>query len=311
MKQIFAALKKVLISKSPARCMLESMMKWDFKCGDQRQNLMQLCFANLASWPILLLAALIALDPFNHAFSLAGFFGEDSRFVHALLDGHNQNLILFFTIFYALEWLFRFEFLFLAVILYFLNKGDLHVNLAVSSVFGVFLARICYLWWLAVDCESETQKIWSRVSQLQFASWLLTFAGSLYALDFLQTNRLFDGVWSGRLIFVTTAVVLIHAFAHVLFSLWGHFYFGAKVDPSYLRTSYSTANWILRFGMSIRLQNTLKKQIDEQLPKHQKSHEQYAELKGRNPGISKLSIEFVLKKEIEYLKEALLRLNRI
>ena len=46
-----------------------------------------------------------------------------------------QNLILFFTVFYVLEWLFRVEFLFLAVILYFLNKGELHLNLAVVSVF--------------------------------------------------------------------------------------------------------------------------------------------------------------------------------
>jgi hypothetical protein len=311
MKTIFAALKEVLFSRNPARCMLESMMKWDFKVGDQRQNLMQLCFANLASWPVFVLALLVIFDPFKHSFSLAGVFGDENRFVHILLDGHTQNLILFFSFFFVLEWLFRIEFLLIGLLLYFLNKGDLHVSVAVISVFAVYLARICYLWWLAVDCESEARKIWNRVGLMHLMAWVVVLAATLYELDFMLINRLFDGIFSGRLIFVTLSIAIFQLLAHVLLSIWGHFYFKTLPDPSDLRTSYSTGNWILRFGMTVRTQNILKKQIELQLPKHQQSFEQYNELKGHSPGLSKLAVESVLRKEIDYLKEALLRLNRI
>ena len=312
MKQIVAALKQVFATGNPARCMLEGMMKWDFKFGDQRQNLMQLCFANLAVWPVLVVAAVLAvLNPFRFQFSLAALLGDDSRALSFLLDGHNQNLLLFFALFFLVEWLFRAETVFVALVLFFMNRGELHVNLALASVFGIYLARICYLWWLAVDSESETRKIWSVAGLLEFVAWVFAFLAALYSLDWLQINHLFDGVTSGRLYFVTAAVMAFHGLAHLLLSVWGHFYFKKKADPSFLAISYSTSNWILRFPMSQRLQNILRKQIEVQLPKHQQIQQQFSELKGLNPGLGKLSVESVLKTETEYLKEALLRLNRI
>ena len=61
--EIKSALKSVLMSFTPRRALIESMIQIDFKLGDEKAELMKLCFAPLAAWTLFVLLALIYVDP--------------------------------------------------------------------------------------------------------------------------------------------------------------------------------------------------------------------------------------------------------
>lgn len=312
MKKIMAALKDVLLSYGPGRSFVEAMIKFDFKIGEAHTNLMQVCFSNLASWPLIPLLLLIYFDPFKFSWSLVGLLSFENPIVLFLLDGRLTGMLIFFLLFFVLEWVIRNEYFFIGLVFYFLNRNELHIHLATMALLAVYVSRICYLWWLSVDSESETRKIWKSVSILQFVAWLFVAFAAVAALDYLQINHLFTQ--SGEMTrfgFLCVTVLLYHGFSHLFLSLWGHFYFQRKPEPSQLSTYYSTANWILRFNMSNYLRSLLKARISQQLEKHLASETQYLELKKLNPGLSHFSVGSVLGREISFLKEAGLRISKI
>lgn len=310
-KQILNAIKDTMLAYTPARSQLEGLMKYDFKIGDARTNLMQTCFSQMAAWPLIFIILAIHFDPFKYSWSIMQFVSFDNPVILFLLDGRLVPMITLFVIFFVLEWLLRKEYILLALIFYFLSRGELHIHLATSATLAVFLARISYLWWLSADVESQTKKIWKAVSILQFVAWIISAICILNALDYAQINFLFNGPNFSRFDFLWIAVMLYLVCSHVFLCFWGHFHFKKTVEPSYLPTYFSTANWILRFNMSYYLQKLLKTQVNAQLEKHLQSQKQFDELKLASPGLVKLSVESVLKKEIGYLKEANLRLNKI
>ena len=61
LKEILLALQEVFLSYTPERSFTQSMIKFDFKLGPERSNLMQLCFSNLAAWPLFFILLLILL----------------------------------------------------------------------------------------------------------------------------------------------------------------------------------------------------------------------------------------------------------
>lgn len=312
MKKILAALKDVFLSYGPGRSFVEAMIKFDFKIGEAHTNLMQICFSNLASWPLIPLLFLIFFDPFKFSWSLVGLLSFDNPVVLFLLDGRLTGMLIFFLLFFVLEWVIRKEYLFIGLIFYFLNRNELHIHLATMALLAVYVSRICYLWWLSVDSESETKKIWKSVSILQFVAWLFVALAAVSALDYLQINHLFSQ--SGEMTrfgFLCVTVLLYHGFSHLFLSLWGHFYFQKKSEPSQLSTYYSTANWILRFNMSYYLRSLLKTRVPQQLEKHLESESQYLELKQLNPALAHFSVGSVLGREILFLKEAGLRISKI
>lgn len=312
MKEIFFSLKEVFLSFSPARSFVESVMKYDFRIGGARLNLMQMCFSNLASWPLIPLLFLINFDPFKTTWSLTGLLTYDNPILLFLLDGHLSSMIIFFLLFYFLEWIFRKEYLMIALVFYFLNRGELHIHLATGAVLAVYLSRISYLWWLSVDSESETKKIWKSVSMLQVVAWLIVTVTTISALDYIQINYLFSQTGDlNRFNFLCISILLYHVFSHLFLSIWGHFYLQKKTEPSYLPTFFSTANWILRFNMSYYLQSLLKNKVADQLEKHLKNEIQFQQLKAENPALANFSIGDVLRKEIGFLKESSVRLGKI
>ncbi|MEQ1723718.1 MAG: hypothetical protein ABL930_11120, partial [Pseudobdellovibrio sp.] len=254
----------------------------------------------------------IYFDPVKFSWTLVSLFSFENPVILFLLDGRLGTMMCFFVIFFVLEWLIRKEYVLLAVIFYFLNKGELHIHLASVGVLAVYLSRISYLWWLSLDAQSETQKIWKSVSILQLVAWIVSAICILNALDYVQINLLFNEKSElSRFNFLCIGVLLYHVCSHLFLSFWGHFYFQKKIEPSNLPTYYSTANWILRFNMSYYLQKLLKTQINSQLEKHAESQKQFDELKLVSPGLVKFSIESVLKKETDFLKEANLRISKI
>ncbi|MBY0553703.1 hypothetical protein K2P97_04185 [bacterium] len=311
-QQIINAVKDTMLSYTPARSQLEGIIKYDFKIGDARTNLMQLCFSNIAMWPLIFIIATIAFDPFKNSWSLVQLLSFENPIVLFLLDGRLTAMITFFVIFFVLEWLIRKEYILIALVFYFLNRQELHINLATIAILAIYLSRISYLWWLSADVESETKKIWKAVSVLQFVAWIVSSVFILNALDYAQINYLFNqGSSLNRYDFLWFAIILHMACSHLFLCFWGHFYFKKTVEPSYLPTYFSTANWILRFNMSYYLQKLLKTQINSQIEKHTQSQKQFDELKIASPGLVKLSVESVLKKETGFLKEAGLRLSKI
>lgn len=311
MKQILFALKEVFLSYTPSRSFIEGAMKYDFKIGDARTSLMQLCFSNLASWPLVIVLFIISLDPFKISLSLVNLLSFENPVVLFLLDGHLSNMVIFFSLFYFLEWIVRKEYILLAVVFYFLNRGELHIHLATMAVLAIYLSRINYLWWLSVDTESETKKIWKSIGILQFIAWVFIAVMVISALDYIQINNLFSQYGGlSRFNFLGVAILLYHACSHLFLSLWGHFYFQKKLEPAKLPTYYSTANWMLRFNMSYYLQSILKTQISKQLNAHLENEKQFQELKEQNPALVRFSVEDVLKKEIAYLKEAGLKMSK-
>lgn len=316
MKPIMNAIKEAICTLSVKKCQLEAIMKWDFKVGNPRENFMQLCFSNLAAWPLFTVILILNFDPFRFSWSLAEIFSYDNSFILFLLDGRLTPMLVTFFGFFVAEWLFRKEYFFIFGLLFFLNKGELHINLALAGCLAVYLSRICYGWWMVVDSESKTRKIWQISNLLQFAAWLITAVGSVYAVDYLQVNSYFAAPndlnsWQSRLNFMAIVFFSYHLVSHILLSAWGHFYFRIADDPSDLPVYYSTSNWILRFDLSDNLLSQVKKTIETQLAKYGQNQKQYEELKSLNPKLSTLPFEAVLNKEISYLKEAGLRISKI
>ncbi|AGH96320.1 hypothetical protein [Pseudobdellovibrio exovorus] len=317
MKMILSALKDALLSYMPTRSLIESMIKYDFKVGNARTHLMELCFSNLAAWPLFLLIGLIFLDPFKGSWSLVHWFGYESSIVLALLNGHMAAMVTCFFVFFVMEWLLRKEYLWIGLIFYFLNRSELHIHLAVSGVLGVYFARVLYVWWLAIDIKSKTQQIWKWVNALQFSVWVITAVVSLIALDFLQVNHLFNqAIFSESLVvtrgsFLLAVVFLFHLLSHVFLCVWGHFYYQIKTDPADLPIYYSTANWILRFSMSYHLQSILKKVVPIQIEKHSENVQKIEGLTASHAGLESLPVNRVLRQELDYLREANLRLTKI
>lgn len=324
MKMILSAVKDALLSYMPTRSLIESMMKYDFKVGgsqEARMHLMQLCFSNLAAWPLFLLIGLIFWDPFKGSWSFVNWFGYDSSIVLALLNGHMTAMLTCFVIFFFIEWLFRKEYLWIGLIFYFLNRSELHIHLAVAGVLGVYFARVLYVWWLAVDVTSKTQQIWKWVNILQFSVWIVTAILALVTLDFLQVNHLFnaalfpsvfhENLLLSRGFFLVAIVFGFHLLSHVMLCLWGHFYYQRKADPADLPTYYSTSNWILRFNMSYHLQSILKKLVPLQIEKHSENVQQMEGLKEAHAGLESLPVNRILRQELDYLREANLRLTKI
>ena len=312
MNPILKSVKASLLSFSPHKSLVESFVRFDFKIGDARENLMQACFSPIASWTMFVLMAIIAFDPFKATWSLSYLLSPDNSFFLYILDGRSQSMLVFFLAAFAIEWIIRREYLILFVLCYFLGRFELHTNLALSALLGVLLSRVCYQGWAALDLTEDAKKIWLRLHQVQGASWLIVSFASLWALDFLQANQLFqrDGLLT-RFNFFVVVYALYQAISMIGSMIWGHFYFHSQKDPSHLFTHYSSAHFILRFSLGEQLVYELKNRVKEQLQKHNQHAEEYELLRQQSPGLANLPFSKVINSELSYLREASIRLDKI
>lgn len=311
-KTMMKAIREVLLLLSPANALLESMIRYDFKIGDQRQTSMQMCFAYLAAWPLLLAAVLVAFDPFKNSWSLTQLLSEQSSFVHLLFDGHGSVMLGFFFTFFVIEWLVRSEQVLVVILFYFLSRSELHVHLALASVWGIYLSRICYQWWAVYDLTGRQRFIWSRVCQIQMVGWVAATIISLFALDYMSGNHLYqsEGVLT-RLNFVVVMLVMFFAGTQLLLIVWGHFYFNRPLDPSFIPISYSTGRWVLRFKLSAHMRDDLNRTTELQIQKHNIRINELTTLKQEAPLVDLQRLVWALETERDYLKEARQRISQI
>lgn len=308
--QIFHALKEVFLSLTPVRSFVASIIKYDFKLSDEKSNLMQLCFSNLAAWPLVVILLLIRFDPFKTSWSLVQVLSFENPVVLFLLNGQLMNMMIFFILFFLTEWFIRNEYILLGVVFYFLNRSEVHIHLATVAVLGIYFSRLVYLSLLPLDKKSRTRQIWKAISLLQILAWGLVAFTTLNALDYIQINFLFNE--SGDLTrynFLCITILLYHVFSHLFLSLWGHYFVLKPVEASQLPIHFSTEFWILKFNLNHKFKKEVYRKTAEQLQAHLVSQAQFEELAGKNPGLKRLPFEFVLKTEIVYLKKLVESLN--
>ena len=309
-KQLAMAIKKVLASFSPKCSALEAMMKIDFKIDEERINLIQLCFSNLAAWPFFVIAGIIQLNFLPVTWSLQHIFSDHLEFRFFLIDGRMSNMLLFFALFFVFEWIVRNEYLLLSFILYFLLKSDFHFHLAVASSSAVLFSRCCYLWWFHLDLKSRSFKIWKVYSSLQLIGTLMGIFLCLYLLQVLFELGYFSSSGSeNRFQALILFVLILYLSPLPLTTVWGHFFVRKKKEPTDFPIHYSTAGWILRFRMRPVLRKQLLDQIHKYREVHQKNLHDFQELKDLGPVSIPSQIIQILKTELGYLDLASSRLT--
>ncbi len=310
MKMILAAVKEVWLSFFPNRAMQEALLKYDFRIDDPRQNIMQLCFSALASWPLMLLIGVIYIDPKKYAFTLQRLFGDDSSITFFLLSGQTSAMWSVAVVFFLIEWVFRREYFFIAIIFYFLAKGDLHIHLATAAILATFVSRSFYMWWLHINLESRSRKIWKIATSLQIGGVIFVSFAALFALDYLQRNRYFSGsILANRFEFLSLILISYYVTTTILLSLWGHFYARMRVEPSFLPVYYSTQAWIFAIKMRPYIKTKLLEKVKIVLPEHQKAAAKFEEIKDQSLGLSMNHLVKTLNGEISHLQAASSRLT--
>lgn len=307
---ILDAIKEVLLCFFPVRAMYEAMIKYDFKIENPRKNLLQLCLAPLAAWPFFLLLLVIYFDPTKCAFSLQSTLGPESMLTNFLLSGQIENMWIIGGTFFLIEWIFRREYLFLALLFYFVAKADVHIHLATAAVIGTFIARAFYLWWFHITLESQTRKTWKLATSLQCISTITVSIAVLFALDYLQRNHYFSSsITANRFEFSILSLLSYYVSSLVVLLTWGHFYSGQRLEPSFLPVHYSTETWLYRFSMRPYITKLMKDKIRKALPEHLQSVKHFDELKDQSPGLGMNHLGITLTKETGYLQSASSRLT--
>lgn len=287
------------------------MVRWDFKEGGARENLMQLCFSSLASWLLLLFLLIISALPGTIVPIVSlDRFAENSLLLF-LLDGYILNMAVFAVAVFVLTWLFRMETFLILLIAVLIKISWLHINLAVAGVLAVLLSAICYRWWAVMDIKSEARRVWNSIHRLQLVAFVITFSAGMYYLDFIQVNHLFSEQGLNRIHFLAGIVAGYYALNFLMMSVYGHFYFNRQVEPQQMQVYFSTANWILRFRFSRAMTDVLRKKAEAEILKHQDHLKNFLELKTSSPGLATLPLEKVLLSEIDHLKEAILRFSKV
>ncbi len=313
-KMVITAVKQVMLSYSPTRSLLDGIMRYDFKIGETRQNLMQISFSPLAAWPMFFILIIIYLDPTRSFFSLqklmSTIFDVNGEARIFLLDGQVSTMAAVAVAFIFLQWILRKEYLWLALIFFFLNQGEMHIHLATAAIIGVFLSRSFYLGWISFDLVSRTRKIWNWATGLQFVATVFVSIASLFMLDQYGKLQYFAGSLSeNRFLFLIWVVFFFYFFHFVFLALWGHFSFQKKADPSYVPVCFSTSVWLGRFKLRTELESQLKAKATETLNHHTTSLNQLKEMKDQSPGIRLGSLEETLNKELAYLQRSASRLT--
>lgn len=309
-RKIKNALIEVILAFTPSRSHLEAMMRLDFKIGDERTNFMQLCFSNLAAWPLFVLAFVLYFDPNRFSWSLQKLLLSRQVSAFFLLDGRPQNMILFFLVFFFIQWILRVEFLLIGIIFYFLLKSDLHLHLALAAILAIIFSKNCYLWWFHTDLRSRSHHIWKVISGLQLFGSFLGGLFSLYLLQVFYFKGYFsESISANRFETLILFLFIIYFLPFILSLGWGHFYFKKKFNPTEFPIHYSTANWILRFKMRPYFKKKLLDQTLKYLEIHQKNLEDLAAIKDLSPVSIPFKIGEILKTEISLLKMASSRLT--
>jgi hypothetical protein len=312
-QMILGALKDVLLAFTPNRSLQEALLKYDFKVGVPRQNLMQLCFSPLANLPLVILLTILWLDPVNQSIPLESWmsqiFGAEGDFRYLLLDGRISVMAAFSVVFFFLEFIFKLEYLWVVILFFFLAKWQLHIHLAVSGLIGIYLARAIYLCFLQSSLVSQTKKIWCWGTGLQLIATVAAAIISLVVVDGYERNRILETFRIDRTDFFFLLILFFSFCQFLALTCWGHFHFQKQTDPTFLPVYFSSSTWLPRMKPRPRLQARLREKVAASLHAHTKSIKDLNEMKDQGLGVRLDSLEKVLNQELVYLQTAASRLT--
>lgn len=308
--EIKFALKRVLLSITPRRSLTESMLHIDFKIGNEKTELMKLCFSPLAAWPLFILLVMIYIDPTKNWWSLQRLLQDNYLITFQLLDGRLLNAISFLLVFFFLERLFKNEYVLVGIVFYFLAKSDLHFHLALAAVAGIFIGRSTYLWSMGKTLVSSAAKIWKTVAVLHMFAAIVSLVITCYALESLARAGFFSGsVAVNRLEFFFYSVLLNYFLQFLLLAGWGHFRSTKKFEPTDFPINYSTATWLGHIRLRRRFIEILSVQIAAKTQLHQTNLSELETIKDLSPVSIPAKISKILLVELEFLKLASSRLT--
>lgn len=274
---------------------------------------MQICFANLAAWPlvVLLISMLLADQYFPFQF-LSLFLGDENPLRWLLLDASLFNMVATFLILFGIHWFIRQENVSVLILMFLLCAGDMHISLVTVGVFAVYLSRIVAVWKLVLPLHGRVRRVGQSVSFLNCLAWLLGFTLSLFWLHQLLISGQFRS--SGLLtrpVFLTAMIVFYYFVTHMLLSVWGHFYFRKPPDPSELHIHYSTTCWMGLLKLRLPLKTEIKELALNKKESHLRHLQDFTELSRQHGGLNVLPIEKVIKQEIIYLDDTLKHLDSV
>ncbi len=309
-QMIKSAVKDVFFSFSPQLAQLEAMINLDFKLGEERLQLMKLCFSPLAVWPLLLGLLLICVDPTKHLWSLQWVLQGNYQITFMLLDGRLANVFTFYLIFFVIARRLRSDYLLIASVFYFLAKSDLHFHLALAAALGTFLGRGIYLLSLGKTLASEAKQLWKIVTSLQLAATLASTVITVWALQNLTAQGYFSqSMTINRSEFFICSIGLHYFLQFVVLSTWGHFRQQKLFEPSDFPTCYSTSTWLTKLKLRSQFIKNLKPHVASKIKLHQSNLNELQMIKDQSPVSIPAKIAKILQTELEYLKLASSRLT--
>lgn len=311
---VLLAVKDVMKTLSPTKSLQEGLIGFDFKIGEARKNLMQISFSPLAAWPIFIILAIVYLDPTRFILSLQKvmsiLFDPQSEARFFLLNGQISTMGTVAALFFILQWFVRKEFLWIAVVFYFMNQGEMHIHLALSGIIGIFLSRSFALVLMGLSLVGRTKQIWNWSSGLQMLASLIVSFCSLVLIDYLGRLQYFAGsLVENRFAFLLLVIFSFYLFHFIFLAIWGHFSFQKKADPSFVPVYFSSSAWLGQIRLSLVIENQLKIKVAETLKHHMSSLNQLTEMKDQSPGLRLGSLEETLNKELAYLQSSASRLT--
>lgn len=302
---IKSALRQVVWSLSPVQSQLQAMIKIDFKIADARVNWMQLCFSVLAAWPLLTLLIILYLNPNISTWSLQKTFQSHTDFIFWLLDGRLLNMGLFFIGFFSLQLIIRNEYILISFIFYCLIKSDFHFHLALAALLATLLARSLWMWYLHKSLQSDARKIWKTAMTYQFLAWLMSAIIIIFTFQVMHSNGFFaESATANRPEFFLYSLVFIYFLQFLFLSLWGHFRFQQKKEPTDFPICYSTALWLKKNKLNSHFRDILKEHVNSRIQLHEKNLDELVTIKDLSPVSIPFQISQILQAELSFLKIA-------
>lgn len=270
LKLVWTQLKLVLKGCSIRTSQHESLVTLDFVKEEKRSALIRLCFSVFAAWPLFIAFLIFYINPFRYQFTLIRFFGIENFLTQSLFELNYASVAMITGIFFIVNFLLQFEFLFLGLLGFLVSQGDMHIVLALICVAVVFAGRILDHFRWVKFLESFTKIVWIIFTFFSFLAWALAVHFSFQIYNYLVMNQYFSAsMYANRFECFVLIVALYYTIELMILAIWGHFY-SMKLAVKFV-TYYSTAKILKKLSLS----STFKSQLKETVLKVQSEKVRY------------------------------------
>lgn len=293
-QQVLQQVKYVMKLFSSEKAEHQALLSYDFKMSDFKTSLMRLCFSPLASWPIFVFALILFLNPLRYQHQIFTHIPSLIQFVYA------PNWAAGLAIGIVCSYFLGLINIPIALVLYFISQGDMHVVLGASILVGVFFGRPLKYLKLTVNLEGKVKSVVIYYALLQILSVVVGAAIVAQVYQFMYYTGYFSQtVFGYRLEYCVLLLLIMFAVQLAVHSIWGHFYSRRPDEPSRVNTFYSTSQILKKLFYSKSFAEELRTQA---LAKHTE-----LSLQLKDPSVSYLprNILQIAEAEKSYLETAM------